>query len=237
MRIRLEPAIELARHFTPFASPADGGNTAGHDRDKKPSEEAEASAAALEALASKLDAVADTVMQSSAGSSSDVEEDASAWQYKLLDEWAASSISQTKTPSFKTIDTRPSAQVASNVESGRHLQRARKVRVPFELYDGTEGSGVMAAHYDDGELYRALLREVIDSGDAPGGGLRYAQLARSGRVRKKVDRRANKGRKLRYVTYDKLVGFLAPVPLPDPGPVNEIVAALFGGNHARSEPS
>lgn len=230
VRIRLEPAIELARHFTPFSPPSDEVDEAGHDRKGAASEDLLSSANALEDIASKLDAVANTVMRSSAHGQSDGDDDPSAWQLKVLDEWAASSISQSKTQVFKAIDTRPSAQVASILTSGRHLQRARKVRVPFELHDGTEMNGVVPAHYDDSELYRALLREVIDSGDAPGGGLRYAQLARSGRVRKKVDRRANKGKKLRYVTYDKLVGFLAPVPLPDPGPVNEIVAALFGGN-------
>jgi hypothetical protein len=158
--------------------------------------------------------------------------DPAAWQDRTLDCWAADSAHAAGAPaaSFKAIDVRPSAQIRQVLATGRHLGKARKLRAPLRLLDGEELSGVAPAHYDDGELYRALLREIIDSGDAPGGGLRYAQLSRSGRVRRKVDRRANKGRKLRYVTHEKLVGFLAPIPLPDPGPVDEIIAALFGAS-------
>jgi Apoptosis-antagonizing transcription factor, C-terminal len=195
----------------------------------------ESAAAALDALAAALDAVSEKVVHSSAvapaaGFDAD---DPLAWQARTLDDWAASSATATATPAFKAIDTRPSAQLRVALDTGRHLERARKLRATLPLIDGSQlAPGVAAAaaavHYDDGELYRALLREVIDSGDAPGGGLRYALLARTGRVRKKVDRRANKGRKLRYVTHEKLVGFLAPVPLPHPGPVDEIIAGLFG---------
>jgi hypothetical protein len=135
------------------------------------------------------------------------------------------------TLAFKAIDTRPSTQIRSILRSGKHLERCRKIKSSITAIgaETEELGGTHIRNYDDGELYRSLLREVIDSGDARGGGLQYAQLARSGRVRKKVDRRASKGRKLSYAVHGKLLGFLVPVPLPHPGPVDEIIAGLFGG--------
>lgn len=163
------------------------------------------------------------------------------WCLSVLDDWAhriqtlpGARLNSRSSVSFKTIDNRPSTQIRTVLGTGKHLEKSRKVRGKLELLgsgndeEAVEGSSIR--HYDDGDIYRALLREVIESGDAPGGGLQFARLARSGRVRKIVDRKASKGRKLRYVTHEKLVGFLAPAPMPDPGPVDQILASLFGGH-------
>eukprot|EP00878_Enallax_costatus_P022260 GHUV01023604.1.p1 GENE.GHUV01023604.1~~GHUV01023604.1.p1 ORF type:complete len:138 (+),score=80.09 GHUV01023604.1:702-1115(+) len=80
--------------------------------------------------------------------------------------------------------------------------------------------------YDEGDFYQQLLKELIDS--APGGNL-GAQLAaaRPAKRRKVVDRRASKGRKLRYHTLDKLVGFMAPTQLTTPPFAEQLFANLF----------
>jgi protein AATF/BFR2 len=47
--------------------------------------------------------------------------------------------------------------------------------------------------------------------------------------RKKVDRRASKGRKLRYQVMEKLVHFMAPVERTEPPTLaNQLFANLFG---------
>lgn len=222
-RIRLEPLVDLARRFpvpppdvtTPAAVPP----------------AAHAAAAALDALAAQLDVVASAVQHAAAPALAPADDEpALAWQTRALDNWAAHTAASSAAPTLRAADTRPSAAVRRALDAGTHLRRARRLRAPLHLLDGVEVAATPAhpPHFDDGELYRGLLRDVIDAGDAPGGGLRYAQLAREGRVRKPKDRRASKGRKLRYVTHEKLVGFVAPTPLPHPGPVDEILAALFG---------
>jgi hypothetical protein len=249
VRIRLEPILNTARRVVSSPpSPADGV-----------SEEVSEAKSSLEALAANLDTIAESFVRTEPDADMDLETEKrnsgmgafDDWRDDILDSWAHKIETSTFRPSsgrgmaakpglanssrptaFKAIDTRPSAQIRAILASGKHLERSQKVNSTVAPTDANknERTNRNPWHFDDGELYRALLREVIDSGDAPGGGLRYAQLTRSGRVRKKFDRRASKGRKLSYAIHEKLVGFLAPVPRPDPGPVDEIVAGLFGGS-------
>jgi protein AATF/BFR2 len=247
IRIRLEPAMEVARCFP---EPSTSGEFA-------PAEVTRA-AASLKSLAAALDASADLLMGEPGKDvdlgrdSRDVDDDATvaesapkigpeSWRQGILDSWAlrvqsmpgAFRTNANTKISFKVVDNRPSAQIRTILQGGKHLERCHRIKgVVTHLESGKELTVSDSRHYDDGELYRSLLREVIESGNATGGSLRYAQLSRSGRVRKTVDRRASKGRKLRYVVHETLVGFLAPIPLPDPGPVDAIVSALFGGVQA-----
>lgn len=132
---------------------------------------------------------------------------------------------------FKVFDTSVSGQVKATLASGKHLDRTRRVRNPLPLLGEIQlKAGLHDMHFDDGEFYRALLREIIETGDAPGGGLRYAQLSKQGGIKKKRNVAYVKSKRLRYDVHEKMVGFLPPVPLPDPGPVDEIVLNLFGGN-------
>lgn len=51
--------------------------------------------------------------------------------------------------------------------------------------------------------------------------------ARPAKRRKVVDRRASKGRKLRFHTMDKLVGFMAPKDMPLPPFAEQLFGNLF----------
>ncbi len=62
-----------------------------------------------------------------------------------------------------------------------------------------------------------------------------AQQARS-RAKKVVDRRASKGRKIRYTVMPKLVNFMAPRPTPEDFLTDELFGALFGGNSLKDAP-
>ncbi len=48
--------------------------------------------------------------------------------------------------------------------------------------------------------------------------------------RKQVDRRASKGRKLRYHVQEKLVNFMAPVEHAGHGIATQLFSSLFGGS-------
>ena len=51
--------------------------------------------------------------------------------------------------------------------------------------------------------------------------------------RKSVDRRASKGRKLRYHVHEKLVNFVAPVELQPTQFASQLLTNLFGGGGLR----
>ncbi|KAJ4442038.1 hypothetical protein ANN_11904 [Periplaneta americana] len=71
--------------------------------------------------------------------------------------------------------------------------------------------------YDDTDYYQQLLREVIerkssDVTDPVQLGRKWLELQKlRSKMKRKVDTRATKGRKIRYVVHPKLVNFMAPV--------------------------
>ncbi|PRW61539.1 AATF isoform X1 [Chlorella sorokiniana] len=79
--------------------------------------------------------------------------------------------------------------------------------------------------YDDSEFYQTLLREFLE-GSADAGG---ANWHTGPKHRKAVDRRASKGRKLRYHVHSKLVNFMTPVELEAPQFAAQLFSNLFGG--------
>lgn len=92
--------------------------------------------------------------------------------------------------------------------------------------------------YDDGEFYSQLLKEFVEA-NTTGGNL--GASAPSGRSnangsakrRKVVDRRASKGRKLRFDVMEKLVGFMAAVEDGEgegeqPALARQLAGCLFG---------
>ena len=89
--------------------------------------------------------------------------------------------------------------------------------------------------YDDAEFYQQLLREFLDSSRLEGLGLAAAHSARraQGRTRKKVDRRASKGRKIRYETMAPLMNFMAVEERERPEMTERLFAGLFGGSQQK----
>ncbi|CAG9461785.1 unnamed protein product [Pedinophyceae sp. YPF-701] len=79
--------------------------------------------------------------------------------------------------------------------------------------------------YDDGEFYRLTLREFLESEGGKGAPAPHAKKAR-----KDVDRRASKGRKLRYHVQEKLVAFTAPVHEAHHALSSQIFNNLFGSS-------
>ncbi|XP_065076063.1 protein Aatf [Ochlerotatus camptorhynchus] len=91
--------------------------------------------------------------------------------------------------------------------------------------------------FDDSDFYHALLRELIEykSNTTENPQEIHAKLAELQKLRNKmkkhIDTRASKGRKIRYVVHKKLVNFTAPDDdrrLTDDAK-NELFSSLFGG--------
>lgn len=151
------------------------------------------------------------------------------WRLAVLDHWArhiAHSSGKLASTSFKTIDTTPSAHIKATLSSGTHLQKSRRATHPIQLVAAqTLESGSYNFHYNDTPLYRTLLSDIIQSSTLS---MPLDHMPLRNRVRKKRTAALAKGRRIRYQVHDKLVAFLTPVPLPHPGPVDQILASLFG---------
>jgi len=73
------------------------------------------------------------------------------------------------------------------------------------------------AVYDDADFYQLLLKELVDqrtveSSSAQTSAVPTVMLtaAKEAKVRKQVDRKASKGRKMRFTVHEKLQNFMAP---------------------------
>lgn len=98
--------------------------------------------------------------------------------------------------------------------------------------------------YDDADFYTLLLRELVDQRMADSTTSTTTSLTtmisnggtslpnhRSFKVKKPVDTKASKGRKMRYTVHEKLQNFMAPVDLGGWGERQrrELFGGLFGG--------
>ena len=81
--------------------------------------------------------------------------------------------------------------------------------------------------YDDAEFYQQVLKEFLESQAQTAGDL---ARARTTKRRKVVDRKASKGRKIRYHVHDKLVNFMVPAAFERPEFANKLFGSLFAYN-------
>jgi len=93
--------------------------------------------------------------------------------------------------------------------------------------------------FDDSDFYHHLLRELIErktnssSGDASGQQWLQIQKLRS-KMKRKIDTKASKGRKIRYDVHAKLVNFMAPIYIKESMEENarsELFSSLFGSRN------
>lgn len=88
----------------------------------------------------------------------------------------------------------------------------------YEVYgvEKTENELQILEIFDDSEFYHQLLRELIEyksNVDENQADItqKFIELQKiRGKMKKRVDTRASKGRKIRYVVHNKLVNFMPP---------------------------
>eukprot|EP00250_Pteridium_aquilinum_P022809 c25735_g1_i1 orf=320-1726(-) len=99
-----------------------------------------------------------------------------------------------------------------------------------DLQDGSKDLNGDPELIDDTEFYQELLREFLESSDPSSLGTLYAVRKLRNKNRKVVDRRASKGRKIRYNVHDKIVNFMAPIPMNMPQMAEKLFSnGLFQG--------
>ncbi|KAJ6836997.1 uncharacterized protein M6B38_324100 [Iris pallida] len=89
---------------------------------------------------------------------------------------------------------------------------------------------------DDSEFYQQLLKEFFESCDLTSSVMAFHAMKKlQPKKRKIVDRRASKSRKIRYSVHEKIVNFMAPVPMNLPQMAPKLFENLFGmGNQKAS---
>merc|ERR1711990_102871 len=124
---------------------------------------------------------------------------------------------------------------------GRVVGRTRVKRSEYRVLgadhlDGEEKEEEDPEVFDDSD-FPTLLRDLIDRKTGGGGaegeeGRQWLKVQRlRSKMKKKVDTRASKGRKVRYDIHSKLVNFMAPVPAANQwqdSAKNELFSSLFG---------
>lgn len=101
-------------------------------------------------------------------------------------------------------------------DTSEHMER--------DVYDGDDERDEET--FEDTEFYQTLLKEFLEGSNAAGGGNWFM----GPKHRKVVDRRASKGRKVRYHVHEKLVNFMIPVDLEQPHYAANVFSNLFGGS-------
>lgn len=129
---------------------------------------------------------------------------------------------KTKILVSKTSDT---ASVLSQIEyvlndKQRLLKRTRQKKSNYETLGKnteTNADDCDAEIFDDSDFYHQMLRELIefrsaDLTDPVQLGRQWVQLqSMRSKMKRNVDTRATKGRKIRYAVHSKLVNFMAPI--------------------------
>lgn len=122
------------------------------------------------------------------------------------------------------------------------IRKSQIYRGDYEVYgvEKTDGDVQLPEIFDDSEFYHQLLRELIEyksNIDVNQAEItqKFIELQKvRGKMKKRVDTRASKGRKIRYVVHNKLVNFM---PANDTSEYTEearaeLFSSLFGmANH------
>jgi len=158
---------------------------------------------------------------------------------KIIDKWNDKTKLSTGKDSFASFDTsrlRQIEQILGNPD--RLIQRTRLKRSNYTpVGRGNDFQEIDVDIFDDNDFYHQLLKDLIDrkaSSSTDGAEMTRqwleVQKLRT-KVKKNVDQKASKGRKLRYDIHAKMVNFMAPIynTIQDKEETkNELFSSLFG---------
>lgn len=166
-----------------------------------------------------------------------------------LTKWSQKTNPSTALPRAGKFSQTPSQQPLTSVLD-QHLSNPnaekliQKTRIPRSCAPIQASSRIPSdpSIYDDADFYTLLLRELVDqrmadststtTGPLPTGTANgtFLPSSRQFKVKKPVDTKASKGRKMRYTVHEKLQNFMAPEDLGSWGERQrgELFGSLFG---------
>ncbi|KAH7554614.1 hypothetical protein JRO89_XS12G0247200 [Xanthoceras sorbifolium] len=119
----------------------------------------------------------------------------------------------------------------------KQMQQRRSTVGVFEaVHGGADNTKGEEAHadgdpelLDDSEFYQQLLKEFFETIDPTSSETAFYAIKKlQTKKRKIVDRRASKSRKIRYNVHEKIVNFMAPLPMDLPPMAPKLFENLFG---------
>lgn len=172
------------------------------------------------------------------------EELAAAKRKKVLDKWSNRVKSTTATVAKERhLSTAGSQSLIAVLESQlvNSDRLVKRTHVPRSCAPLQAAKKVAedTSIYDDADFYQLLLKELVDqrTNDAGAGSngngnvptVRWTAI-KEAKTRKQVDRRASKGRKLRFTVHEKLQNFMAPEDrrLWEEEAIDRLFGTLFG---------
>ena len=159
----------------------------------------------------------------------------------VIDGWAQrTSLASSKMTqsSFKSLHQSVGAQLAATLQNKEKLRdRTRTKRTAGDVVGASLNAERFNAHrsteiFDDTDFYQHMLRDLVDgnkSADDPFERSRnwLAIKEQSAKMKRPIERNISKDRVLRFDVQEKLVGYMAPVPLQIPPYTEQIFNDLF----------
>lgn len=160
------------------------------------------------------------------------------WSQKVQASSASSALNSSK---FKALNQSSANQVSATLaDMDRLVKRTRMNRNKVEILGEEKEMGDIQSKegenyyvFDDSDFYRNLLkdlvdRRMVDSGNQNSSGVKWT--ATKAKVKRTMDTKASKGRRLRYHVQDKVQNFAAPRPVFtwEDDQIDELFAGLFG---------
>lgn len=141
---------------------------------------------------------------------------------EIIDKWyeqtkfVRANVNMKKFDSFETCPSKMIEQTLTNKD--RLIRRTHQKRSEYKIIGASQQVDDYDEEvYDDDDFYHQLLRQIIENktGESENSLSLYKKYSEIQRMRskmkKKVDTRASKGRKIRYDVHEKLVNFMAPI--------------------------
>lgn len=159
---------------------------------------------------------------------------------------AAGNVNSKSFSSFETSTLKQVEQIMAN--KTRLIERTQLKRSSYEIFGKSDAIGDGETKekdveiFDDDDFYHQLLRELIEKKTANSGadpnqlGRQWLEIQKlRTRLKKKVDTKATKGRKVRYDIHSKLVNFMAPIYTQsmNDDAINELFSSLFGNRQTK----
>ncbi|XP_062279519.1 protein AATF [Scomber scombrus] len=141
---------------------------------------------------------------------------------------------QTKRSDYRVLGKKEASTITSETVPEEGEEAEHKMKANAHLKDLDEDI------FDDDDFYHQLLRELIerktsaaDPNDQVAMGKQWLAIQKlRSKIKKKVDTKASKGRKVRFHIHSKLINFMAPVDNSSVSDEarNELYRGLFGKN-------
>ncbi|CAK6980607.1 protein AATF [Scomber scombrus] len=152
----------------------------------------------------------------------------------LMDHERLVSRTQTKRSDYRVLGKKEASTITSETVPEEGEEAEHKMKANAHLKDLDEDI------FDDDDFYHQLLRELIerktsaaDPNDQVAMGKQWLAIQKlRSKIKKKVDTKASKGRKVRFHIHSKLINFMAPVDNSSVSDEarNELYRGLFGKN-------